>query len=148
MKIDSSPVYLDTSALAKIYVPEPESESLEAAVLGRRDLLVSDLAVTELTSALARRARAGDLDHASAKRIYTGLIRDLTDGQYRWVEVTREVHRAAERLLLGPARRTGLRAADALHLALANIVGARVLVSFDVRMRDAARATASLTVLP
>lgn len=148
MKIDSSPVYLDTSALAKIYVAEPESESLEEALLGRRDLLVSDLAVTELTSALARRSREGDLDHAHAKRIYTELIRDLTDGQYRWVEVTREVHREAERLLLSHARQTRLRAADALHVALANMVGARVLVSFDTRMRDAAETTTSLTVLP
>jgi hypothetical protein len=148
VRIDSSPVYLDTSALAKIYVTEPESEALEAALLGRRDILVSDLAVTELTSALTRRVREGSLDHASAHRVYTGLLRDLADGQYRWVETTRQVHREAERLLLTIGRRTGLRAADALHLALANTAGARVLVSFDARMKAAAEMAASLTVAP
>jgi predicted nucleic acid-binding protein len=148
VKIDSSPVYLDTSALAKIYVPEPESEALEAALLGRRDLLVSDLAVTELTSALARRVREGHLDHVHARRVYTGVLRDLETGQYRWVEATRAVHREAERLLLGAGRRVALRAADALHLALATILGARVIVSFDARMKAGAAAVASLTVAP
>lgn len=148
MRIDSSPVYLDTSALAKIYVTESESDALEAALLGRRDILVSELAVTELTSALVRRVRAGDLDPAHARRVYTGLLRDLADGQYRSVEVTREVHREAERLLLTVGRRTGLRAADALHLALANLFGARVLISFDVRMRTAAEAASSLMIAP
>jgi len=50
-------------------------------------------------------------------------------------------------LLLAATRRAGLRAADALHLALANILGARVLVSFDARMTAAAaEVAASLTV--
>lgn len=148
MRIDSSPIYLDTSALAKIYVREPESEALEAALLGRRDILVSDLAVTELTSALMRRVREGDLDHGNSRRVYKGLLRDLADGQYRWVEMTREVHREAERLLLTAGRRMGLRAADALHLALASIIGVRVLVSFDGRMKAAAEMAATLTVVP
>jgi predicted nucleic acid-binding protein len=148
VRIDSSPVYLDTSALAKLYVPEPGSDVLEAALLGRRDLLVSDLTVTELTSALARRAREGDLDHVHARRVYAALLRDLADGQYRWVEATREVHRDAERLLLGASRRAALRAADAMHLALANIVGARVLISYDARMKAAAALVPSFTVAP
>ncbi len=148
MRIDSSPLYLDTSALAKIYIAEPESEALEAALLGRRDILVSDLAVTELTSALTRRVRVGDLDHAHARRVYTGLLRDLTEGQYRWVEVTREVHRQAERLLLTVGRQAGLRAADALHLALADLLGARVLVTFDARMKAAAEVAANLMLAP
>ncbi len=57
MRIASSPVYLDTSALAKLYVPEGESRLLEEALIGRRDVLVSDLAVTELVSVLMRRVR-------------------------------------------------------------------------------------------
>ena len=34
MRIASSPVYLDTSALAKLYVAEGESRLLEEAVIG------------------------------------------------------------------------------------------------------------------
>jgi hypothetical protein len=40
-------VYLDSSALAKLYVPDPESNTLEAFLKGRRDLMVSELAITE-----------------------------------------------------------------------------------------------------
>lgn len=138
MRIDSSPVYLDTSALAKIYVREAGSDVLEAALLGRRDLLVSDLAVTEMTSAIARRTREGDLDDADARRVYEALLRDLSAGVYLRVELTSDVHRAAERLLLGVGRSTPLRAGDALHLALAAVADARVLLTFDQRMRTAA----------
>jgi predicted nucleic acid-binding protein len=46
------PVYLDTSALLKLYFPEPLSEELQAALGGRTDLFVSDLVLTEAASAL------------------------------------------------------------------------------------------------
>lgn len=56
------PLYCDTSALVKLYVPESGSDELNRTVEGRDDLLVSDLAVTEIVSALSRpgaAARAG-----------------------------------------------------------------------------------------
>ncbi len=41
VRIESSPVYLDTSALAKLYVQEAGSDELDSALIGRRDLLWS-----------------------------------------------------------------------------------------------------------
>ena len=140
MEIASSPVYLDTSALAKLYISEARSDDLEAALLGRRDLIVSDLALSELASAIARRAREGELGAIDATRLYQRTLRDLTTGAFRRAELTGGVHREAERLLMGLARRVALRATDALHLALAAAEGARVLITFDRRMRAAARA--------
>lgn len=150
MRIESSPVYVDTSALAKIYVPERESEPLEAALDRRRDLFVSELAVTELTSALARRAREGDIAAPHLQRIYRRVQSDLADGEFRRVELTASAHREAERILMGIGRHVVLRAADALHLALASLAGARALVTFDRRMAEAARAigTFELPVAP
>ena len=69
MKIASSPIYLDASAVAKIYISEPDSEALESALVGRRDLVVSDLAVTEFTSAIARRVRDAQLAANQAERV-------------------------------------------------------------------------------
>ena len=135
----TSPVYLDTSALAKIYVAEVESDELEAALLGRRDLIVSDLAVTELTSAIARRVRDAHLSASHAQRIYHRVARDLTTGEFRRAELATGVHREAERLLMALGRQVPLRAADALHLALAALLGARAIVTFDRRMEAAAR---------
>ncbi len=140
MRIGSSPVYLDASALAKLYVPEPGSQALESALLGRRDLLVSDLGATELASALGRRLRAGDLSASDARRVHARLGRDLSRGEYRRLELTGAVHREAERLLLGLGSEIALRALDALHLALASQAGAGAFVSFDRKQVAAARA--------
>ena len=144
MEIGSSPVYLDTSALAKLYMPERWSDALEKALVGRRDVLVSELAVTELTSALSRRLRAGDLSAADGRRVYQRVVRDIMDGEFGRVELTSDVHREAERLLLSVAPRTALRASDSLHLAQASLAGARVLVTFDKRMSEAAEALGTL----
>jgi prevent-host-death family protein len=51
------PVYLDASALVKLFVPEPESDALNAALIGAGNVVVSDLAVTEMASAIGRRIR-------------------------------------------------------------------------------------------
>jgi predicted nucleic acid-binding protein len=58
---------------------------------------------------------------------------------YRRVELTREVHRRAEQFLL-TLTVTPLRAADALHLALAVSSRAASMASFDARLGVAARA--------
>lgn len=147
MKIASSPVYLDTSALAKLYLPEAGSDEMEDALLGRRDVSVSDLAVTELTSAVARRVREADLTATHARRIYQRVSTDVGAGEFRRAEITANSHREAERLLMAIGRRVPLRAADALHLAMAGLLGARVLVTFDERMRSAAEALGTLDVV-
>ena len=147
MKIASSPVYLDTSALAKLYLPESGSDEMEDALLGRRDVIVSDLAITELASAVARRVREVDLTQAHARRIYQRVASDVAAGEFRRAEISANTHREAERLLMGIGRRVPLRAADALHLGMAGLMGARVLVTFDRRMRSAAEALGTLEVV-
>jgi len=147
VKIGSSPVYLDTSALAKLYLPEPGSDEMEDALLGRRDVIVSDLAITELTSAVARRVRETDLTAAHARRIYQRVSTDVGAGEFRRAEITANTHREAERLLMAIGRRVPVRAGDALHLGMASLLGVRVLVTFDQRMRSAAEALGTLDVV-
>ena len=140
------PVYLDASALAKLYLPEPESDELDRVLVGRRDLLVSDLAITEIVSAVARRQREGDLEARAARRLYRGLLDDREAGYYRRLALTPAAHREAERLLL-LRQGISLRAADALHLAMALLAEARTIATFDQRMRGAADSV-GLAVLP
>ncbi len=137
------PVYLDTSALVKLYVPEPESARVDRALRRRDDLVVSDLAVTELASAVGRRCREGALDSATAARVYRRLLADLADELFRRVELIAEAHREAERMLLSSAA-LPLRSLDALHLALAASGGARTILTFD---RSLARAAAAFGLL-
>ena len=140
------PLYCDTSALLKLYLPEPGSDAFNDLIEGRDDVLVSDLAVTEIVSALARRAREGSLVRETARRLQLALVGRLDDGVYQRVELTREVHRRAEHLLMSQSG-ISLRAADALHLALAASSRAASLASFDARLAAAARA-AGLAVYP
>ncbi|MCC6847019.1 MAG: type II toxin-antitoxin system VapC family toxin [Deltaproteobacteria bacterium] len=122
----------------KLYVEEPESAELEGALLGRRDVLVSELAVTEVTSALARRVRAGDLSARDAGRIQRRILSDVARGELQRIELSPDSHRAAERLLLHIGSVIPLRAADALHLALASGIPTRAFVTFDQQLRAAA----------
>ena len=140
------PVYLDASALAKLYLPEPESDELDRVLVGRRDLLVSDLAITEIVSAVARRRREGGLEARAARRLYRRLLDDREAGYYQRLALTPGAHREAERLLL-LRQGISLRAADALHLAMALLAEARTIATFDQRMRGAADSV-GLDVLP
>ena len=133
------PLYCDSSALAKLYWPEAGSEAFNRMVQGRHDLLVSDLALTETVSAVSRRMREGVVTGETARRVQQAIVAQLDDGSYQRVELTRHTHRQAESLLIALTA-TPLRAADALHLAMATSARAASLASFDARLRAAARA--------
>lgn len=138
------PLYCDSSALVKLYLRERGSDELNRTVEGRDDLLVSDLTVTEVVSALSRRLRQGELSRGVVHRVQRAVVGSLDDGVYRRVELTRDVHRRAEHFLLALTG-TPLRAADALHLALATSVQAASMASFDGRLVAAARAVGLAT---
>jgi predicted nucleic acid-binding protein len=107
---------------------------------------VSDLALTEIVSAAARRLREGSLTREAVRRLQHAILARLDDGIYHRVELTRDVHRRAEHFLM-TLEETPLRAADALHLALATSARAASLASFDARLVAAARA-GGLAVYP
>jgi predicted nucleic acid-binding protein len=125
--------------LLKLYLPEAGSDEFNRAVQGRVDLLVSDLAVTEIVAALARRLCQGALTGDVARRVQHAIVCRLDEGAFRRVELTRDVHRRAEHFLLSLTA-TPLRAADALHLALATSGRAASMASYDARLSVAARA--------
>jgi uncharacterized protein len=131
------PVYLDTSALVKLLVSEPQSDALNEALMSVEGVIVSDLSLTETASALGRRAREGRLTPAEARRLYREAGTLARSCQL--AELTPPVHRRAERLLLTSAD-VPLRALDALHVALALDAEAATLVAYDPRLRKAAAA--------
>ena len=107
---------------------------------------MSDLAVTEIVCAVARRLHQRSLTRETARRLQHAIRGRLDEGGYHRIELTRDVHRRAEHYLLSP-RATPLRAADALHLALATSARAASVATFDARLAAAARA-AGLAVYP
>jgi predicted nucleic acid-binding protein len=102
--------------------------------------------VTEVVSGLSRRVRQGTVTLHAARRVQRAITESLDGAPYQRVELTREVHRRAEHLLL-TLTTTPLRAADALHLALALWARAASMAVFDTRLATAARAV-GLAVYP
>jgi uncharacterized protein len=135
----AGPLYLDSSALVKLYLPEPESDDLNRLLVGRFDVVVSDLAVTEIVSSLCRRRREGSVTTAVVSGLHRALLEHIEAGVYRRVELIPAAHREAERLLVSLGN-VPLRAADALHLALALGAEAASLLTWDQRLGAAARA--------
>jgi predicted nucleic acid-binding protein len=126
------PVYLDASALIKLFVPEEGSDRLNESVVGLEDVIVSDLALTELSSALGRRVREGATSLKQARRIRAEA--QAVAGLCRRAELQRSVHELAERVLVTSS--LPVRTHDALHIALALSNQAATLVTFDQRLRS------------
>jgi uncharacterized protein len=139
----AEPIYLDASALVKLFVPEDDSDALNQALAGLSDVIVSDLALTEMASALGRRTREQRLTRKEAQRLYREASKLHASSQH--AELTPPLHRRAERLMLSLT--IPLRTLDALHLATALDVEAATLVTFDPQLRAAA-ASQGLFVAP
>ena len=116
--------YLDTSALTKLIIAEPESDALRRWLLdGERTVVSSDLARTELVRSV-RRVDPG----------LTVLAKAVLDSIVLLQLSTAILERAA---LLDPSV---LRSLDAVHLAAALEVGDDLegFVAYDTRLADAA----------
>ena len=138
-------MYLDASAVAKLFLPEQGSEELNRQLAGRQDLILSDLAVTEVVSSLSRRHREGDLTRDQLSVLQGALLELRASGQVLRVDLDPAAHREAERLLI--LLNIALRAADALHLALALSAESTSLLTYDHRLRSAGTAV-GLVALP
>ncbi|SDS46167.1 type II toxin-antitoxin system VapC family toxin [Opitutus sp. GAS368] len=130
-------LYLDTSALVKLYVREPETAELSAFVRkSAPPLPFSSLHELELTHALERRREEGDLSTIGVNQIVGSLDKDLKQGVLarpgtEWPGIfARAIH------LLRQHR--GLRSLDALHIGHALESGAIWFVTYDRRQGKAA----------
>lgn len=133
-----SAVYLDTSVLAKRYLPSPQSERVEAMLdRAEHSFVVSDLAVVEFESALRRRAseRIGkSIDRAKVRLRFDD---DLRSGFFIVHPLRTSVLISARRWI---AEGEPLATLDALHLATALEANADVLATDDRQFARAARA--------
>lgn len=111
-------LYLDTSALAKMYLEEEGSDQVRRWADEAEALATSQVALAELAAAVARRNREGDLTDDEARQIRSVAEEDWAD----FVVVHLDEHQAA-----ALAFRHELRGFDAIHLAAA------------VQVRDALR---------
>jgi uncharacterized protein len=131
--------YLDTSALAKRYLPEPGSAEFDAFFVARRRALISRLVVIELKCLLRRRTRMGEIDAGYEQRATKAFEDDVLAG-FLVVEPLADQHGLGARALIDRLAAHPLRTLDALHLAIAQGRGVRLFATADRRQADAAQA--------
>jgi len=131
-------VYLDTSALVPMFLREPKTDAVLAWLESAGEpVAVSDWTLVEFASAASMKIRAGSVTAKGA--------RDATDRARAFVRThctvatpgQQEFERATE--LAGDST-AGLRAGDALHLAIAEGLNAGTLLCLDEAMAQGARA--------
>lgn len=137
MSVDAP--YIDTSALAKWYLPEPGSEAFVEFIVRHDGALVSRLTTVELLCLLARRRRAGDITVEHERDAWMTFEDDIRAG-HLLVQAIADDHALKARALLQRLHHLPLRTLDALHLAIAQTIGAEMLATADLGMARAAEA--------
>ena len=131
-------IYLDTSVVVALLTPEALSSRALGWLEQCRDTLISsDWLISETHSALSIKQRHHGLS-PEARRAAGEHFERLLQGGVDLRSLDRDRFRQAAELLQVPA--LGLRAGDALHLAVALHSRCSHLASFDGRMRQAAAA--------
>jgi predicted nucleic acid-binding protein len=123
-------LYVDSSALLKRYVAEPDSEAAESLLRSDPSLLTARHTLVEVRRNLARL-----LDEPDAAAMRSAFARDLE--ALSIVELDSATCEGAAAI----AEVTGARTLDALHLAAAQRVGGAAVpfLTFDLRQAQAAR---------
>lgn len=129
-------LYLDTSLLVAAVTPEDRTAQVQQWLADQdpNDLHISDWVITEFSSALSIKLRSGHVDEdqrARALAAFTSMIEESV----AVLHVSRDdFHTAAH---FTDQAGIGLRAGDALHLAVASAHGA-TLCTLDRKLLEAA----------
>ena len=128
-------LYLDTSALAKLYLAEPESPAVESVIRSNSPwIATSRVTYAEIFSVLARCQRDRRISPAAYKTQKKAFLSDWNT--FHIVELTATVLSDAGRHI----ERHALRGFDAIHLCSALWIGQPLFACFDDRLKNAAAA--------
>jgi len=128
-------LYLDASALLPLFIQESRTDEAHGHLHGNV-LVISDFAIAEFSSGVARRTRTGDIKESDATLVFATFDAWITNAAWRANLTTGDLANATaliRRLDLG------LRAPDALNIAITQRCGAHLL-TFDGKMARSARA--------
>ena len=135
--------YWDTSALIKLYAPEPDSPYF-LTLLSRAEgpLLTSDITRAEVLCTLYRKEHAGDLAAGAAEVLFARFLADADAGRIvlipNGLEATEKAHRLVQQAYSQPQPLL-IRSLDAIHVASALTARATTVVATDTRLREVAK---------
>jgi uncharacterized protein len=130
-------MYLDSCIIVKLLVVEPDSELFLRSLQGQ-PLVTSELALTEVFSALLARERAGKISAGNRRLAWREFNARIEADEIRIEPLNSIVLRKATHLLERCHPRVPLRTLDAIHVATADLCQDFPIATTDGRMRDAA----------
>ena len=135
-------LYLDTSALVKLYIAEPNHQHVRQGVTEADSVATSVVAYAEAKPAFARRLRENSITTEEHRQIVAALDSD-------WIEYERLIVTEAIAYSAGQiAEQHALRGYDAIHLAsavkLQEVTNDVHFLAFDTRLMEAASQLVSI----
>ncbi|MCW1883803.1 type II toxin-antitoxin system VapC family toxin [Luteolibacter flavescens] len=132
-------LYLDTSALLKLYILEKGSEAVQRQVASQDlPLPIWEIQEAELINALRLKAFWKEITCEQAE-VQIGLFQDRQRrGLYLFPEIHRSDLMKTFRFLSAETPRLGCRTMDIFHVACAVQVAATGFMTFDTRQRELA----------
>lgn len=123
-------IYLDTCFIAPLVIAEDSSDAVETQVMKVKpgELATGMWTQIELASLIARKLRMGELSVAAAEEVRRKFTQILTEFFHMLVPTATDFATAAKFLEIP---KTGLRAGDAFHLAIAANGGAKKILTLD-----------------
>ena len=136
-------IYVDPSALLKLYLHEPESRRLSEwrAKIGG-SLGVTHFGRVELVNALGLAVHRRIISKAAHRAALAALDDDFAQGRYEIVDLLwRAALRRAEDISRDHTPLGGCRTLDVLHVASAIVMKSRQFLTFDLRQQKLALAS-------
>ncbi|MGB1127316.1 MAG: type II toxin-antitoxin system VapC family toxin [Opitutales bacterium] len=133
-------LYLDTSALLKLYVLEPGSKAVQESVAGQSEPLpVWEIQEMELNNALQLKVFWKELTAKEVAYQWSLFTQRKASGFYYMPEIRRPRLMSEFSSLAGLTPQLGCRTIDIMHVACACQLQPQQFISFDERQKKLAR---------
>lgn len=133
-------IYLDTSALVKLYLREAGSDVVQDLISAQSDPLpVWELQEMELTNALRLKVFWKEISGVDADRQLTLFEQRKEKGHYYFPDIDRAALFSTFLRLSAHTCELGCRTLDIMHVACACLLVPDLFVSFDSRQRQLAQ---------
>lgn len=132
-------MYVDTSVVAAMYLPELSSDYVQATLSASKGHSAAEILVPEFRSVLVRKEREGKLQQKDASRVWNLFQEHVRAGAWNLLPVTRELMESAADVIHLCSRHVSVRTLDAIHLAACRDYREHPLFTGDDVMKKGAK---------
>jgi len=142
-------IYLDTSALIKLYIIEPGSEIINKIISENASPLpIWDLHLIEFHNALKLKVFRKELNDSEALHLGVLFNGRKESGIYYSPELDRKIHTELCLKLTDISSKIGCRSLDIMHIAAASLFQVDQIITFDIKQAELAEQVGIHMVCP